>query len=216
MKQRGIEELRELLKEDRSSSHARYPQQAVYALNDDRVAQAIDQRLQDQRTLTDIKSLGFSFLTGLNRIYFEFSPARGIGLKLDAVLVFLNSACNVVAIVDPFDPDQPNPDLPALPARGGQPFMVAEEESDQPFVLARPSEAQNLKFAKEALYPLEVRSRRFLEKLAPNLLDGQQEASGSGTSSGMSTHTCQVEILTMKGIECYAPDSSVDGLNEDT
>ncbi len=150
----GIEVLRDLLKKDRLSRHRRYPDQAIHALRNDDVVKAIERRLGGGHTLSAIRDRGYSFLSGLVQISFEFTSRGGIGLSADAILVITNPACEVVGLVDPFDPAQPNTLLPALPPHG-----------DTPFVLAQPSCADEVLQDATNLYPSEVRCREFFEKI---------------------------------------------------
>lgn len=149
-----ISELASILKRDSSSPDPKYPVQAVRALEDERVAKALQQRLENGGSLTGINSLGYNFFTGLNHISFHFTLPGVHGLKPDAVLVILDADCRVIGLVDPFDIAQPNRFIPPLPSRG-----------EQPFVLARPSCTDSLTFEQEELYPSEVRSREFFERL---------------------------------------------------
>lgn len=146
----------EALKGDWQGTFRKLPDQTVFALQDDRVLAAIEQRFAAEISLKDVRSLEYDFYTGLHQLVFDFAPqaaALGIG-GADALLVILDSTCQVVALVDPFDPMQPNKFVPPLP-----------QESAQPFVLDRPSMSKKVTFSDEALYPLQVRSRAFFERL---------------------------------------------------
>jgi hypothetical protein len=150
-----ITELTNLLENDQASSHPKYPVQALLALNDERVARMVVEYLQNNNTLLNISSLGYSFYTGLIPISFEFMRLGGIGLRPAAFLVLLNHKCEVVGIVNPFDPVQPNPKLPSLPKTG-----------EQPFALSRPSNAEHTIVSSEQLYPREVRNKEFFQRLS--------------------------------------------------
>lgn len=149
-----LESLRAVLHEDRKTPHRKFPDLAVHAIEEDRVAAAIEKRLGAKSGLTNIRQLDYNFHSGLHYIVFEFSPLTESPGKATALLVLLTGDCKVVGVVDPFDPVQPNKFVPPLPSEG-----------DQPFVLDRPSGAKQVKFSDEALYPLQVRSREFLERL---------------------------------------------------
>ena len=151
-----IEELRTHLKNDWKGSYRKYPEQAIFALGDARVTKAIEKRFEKNGTIKEIRSLEYDFFTGLNKICFEFTPTAGsLGLPSpDAFLVLLDSNCNTVAILDPFDPDQPNQFIPPLP-----------KEGEQPFVLSRPSRIEELIFKDQDMHSVQIRSREFFQRL---------------------------------------------------
>lgn len=132
---------------------------------------AIQERIDNGLTLSNIKTLGLDALTGMIRFYFEFSKSTGgINLSPDNVLVLMNHLGEVVGVVAPFDPDHPNPLAP--------PFG---EVADKPFALARPSVTERIKVTAEDLKPREVRTRRFLS----NIQDaGGVEEQGPQTPGG--------------------------------
>jgi hypothetical protein len=169
-----IEELRTHLKNDWKGNYTKYPDQAIFALADSRVTEAIEKRFEKNGTIKEIKSLEYDFYSGFNRIYFEFTPATGsIGLPSpDAFLVIMDSNCRVVGILDPFDPVQPNPLIPPLPPK----------EGEQPFVLSRPSRAEELTFDDKEIHALQVRSREFYERLTSERK--KQECFGMTKSTG--------------------------------
>lgn len=152
-----IEELRTILKKDWKGLHRKYPDQAAFALSDERVTKAIEKRFENNGTIKEIRSLQYDFFTGLNRICFEFTPTTGsVGLPSpDAFLVIMDSNCKVVSMIDPFDPVQPNSFVPPLPPK----------EGEQPFVLSRPSRTEDLVFKDQEIHAVQVRSREFFERL---------------------------------------------------
>jgi hypothetical protein len=144
------------LQEDWKGPYRKFPDQTIYALEDGRVVAAIEKRFAAQAGIQDVRQLDYDFYTGLHHLVFDFAPgmgSAGAGVA-DALLVILDSDCKVVAVVDPFDPVQPNKFVPPLP-----------KESEQPFVLDRPSASKQVAFGSEALYPAQVRSRAFFERL---------------------------------------------------
>ena len=145
-----------LLKDDWKTLNRKYPDQALFGLGDNRVTAAIEKRFDDKASLKNIRSLPYSFESGLNSIYFEFSSdAKGAGaIPTDAFLVLMDGSCKVVAIVDPFDPDRPNAFTP-------QSF----KQGEQPFVLARPSVTNELAFSDRDLLSVRMRSREFFVKI---------------------------------------------------
>jgi hypothetical protein len=152
-----IEELRTLLKEDWKGLHRKYPDQAIFALEDTRVTDAIEKRFEKNGTIKEIRSMNYDFYTGLNSICFEFTPISGsVGLPSpDAFLIIMDNNSKIIGMRDPFDPAQPNPFIPPLP-----------KEGEQPFVLSRPSNIEDLIFRDQELYAVQVRSREFFDKLA--------------------------------------------------
>jgi hypothetical protein len=168
-----IQELLRALAKDWEGLYRRYPDQAIFALNDNRVIEALDKRFREASNLQDIKSLPYDFQTGLNCVYFEFSHASGrIELPSSrSFLVVMGGNCDVVGVIDPFDPDKPNPFMPTLPKVG-----------DQPFVLARPSVTDSLSFSDQELQSNRTRTREYFRRLA--------EEGGAGIGPG------DVEIYT--------------------
>jgi hypothetical protein len=77
-------------------------------------------------------------------------------------------------MVNPFDPMQPNPDLPTLPQMGAQPFA-----------LSRPSAAERTLVSPEQLFPQEARSRAYFQKMAlPFAVTPFLEKSDGGSDDG--------------------------------
>lgn len=151
-----LRELFALLEKDRKSLYRKYPDQAIFTLADPQVTAAIAKRFEQNVSIKNIQSLDYDFVTGLNRLYFEFAlTSRNTVLpSRDAFLTVVDANCKVLSIIDPFDPDQPNPFLPQLP-----------KEGEQPFVLSRRSITEDAIFSEQELYPLQVRSREFFQKL---------------------------------------------------
>jgi hypothetical protein len=172
MKSDQRHELTETLKKDRKSPHPKYPHQAVHALADERVAKALDSRFKDSRPLVEIGSLPYSFSTGLVPIFFRFAHPAGIAVPADAVLVIMDHNCKVVGLVDPFDPEQPNPLMPPLQPSG-----------ELPFALARPSAATQL-VVREGEWTLkQERARQFLLRIGRGEGGGNCAAGAIDTSS---------------------------------
>jgi hypothetical protein len=204
-----IEELGDLLKHDMSLPHPKFPKQSFFALKDERVAKPIRHRLENGRTLTAVNILEYDFFGGLNRIYFEFAPPQPLGIKPSAILVVMDGACNVVGVVEPFDPAQPNPVLPTLPEKSEQ----ASGRGELPFVLVRPSDSKNLPFTEVDLYMLQVRYRHFFRQIGGGGLGG-----GLGGLTG-----CDSPASTLSGVVILAvpqnydePVVVTDTVNDDT
>lgn len=171
-----IKELRTLLENDWKGRYRKYPDQALFALADERVTKAIEKRFEKNGTIKEIKSLDYDFYAGFNRICFEFMPTTGsTGLPSpDAILVIMDSSCKIVGIHDPFDPVQPNRFIPPLPPKVGE----------QPFVLSRRSKAEDLTFNDEEMTAVQVRGREFFERLASGSDREFFERPASGSDRG--------------------------------
>jgi hypothetical protein len=204
-----IEELGDLLKNDMSLPHPKFPKQSFFALKDERVAKPIRHRLENGGTLTAVKILEYDFFGGLNRIYFEFAPLQPLGIKPSAILVVMDGACKVVGVVEPFDPAQPNPVLPSLPEKSEQ----ASGRGELPFVLARPSDSKNLPFTEVDLYMLQVRNRHFLRQIGGGGLGG-----GLGGLTGCDSPASTLSSIIILAVpENYdEPVVVTDTVNDDT
>jgi len=151
-----LQDLIGLIKRDWEGACRKYPDQTAFALHDDRVLAALEQRFAAEIGVRAIRPLNYEFCTGLHYLVFDFAP-RGASLIPDATasfLTILDGTGKVIAVVDPFDPVQPNKFVPPLPSEG-----------EQPFVLDRPTESRHVRFSDEAMYPIQVRSRAFFERL---------------------------------------------------
>jgi hypothetical protein len=147
----ALEELTDLLQRDRSSRSPKYPDQALYAVRDSLVAEAVERRFKTDEAIVRIRSLGCHRSSGLLHTVFEFTTAGAIALAPNAMLVITDGQCKVVAIVDPFDPEQPNPLLPAI--SGALPLALSQPADDE------------VEFSEEDLQPREARTRAYLQKL---------------------------------------------------
>lgn len=210
MKHDLIKELGDLLKNDMSLPHPKFPKQSFYALRDERVIKPIRNRLENGGTLTAIKILEYDFFSGLNRIYFEFAPPQPLGIKPSAILVVMDGACNVVGVVEPFDPKQPNPVLPALPETSEQ----ASGRGELPFVLARPSNSKDLPFTEVDLYTLQVRNQHFFRQLGGGGLGGGHLGGLTDCDSPASTLTSLIILAVPENYD--EPVVQVDTMNDDT
>jgi hypothetical protein len=147
-------DLTQLLEQDRGTPHPKYPEQALYALRDKVVAEAVERRFKGKESLVVIRSLGCHRASGLLHTVFEFSKAGAVALAPNALLVITDSRCRLVGMVDPFDAQQPNPLLPALSGAG-----------ELPLALAQPSDADEPIFSPEDLRPREQRTRAYLQNM---------------------------------------------------
>ena len=204
-----IVELGDLLKNDMSLPHPKFPKQSFFALKDERVANLIRHRLQNGGSLTAVKILEYDFFGGLNRICFEFAPLQPLGIKPGAILVVMDGACNVVGVVEPFDPAQPNPVLPPLPDKSEQ----ASARGELPFVLARPSDSKNVPFTEVDLYMLQVRNSRFFRQIGGGGLGG-----GLGGLTGCDSPASTLSSIIILAVpENYdEPVVVTDTMNDDT
>jgi hypothetical protein len=151
------------IKDEWKDAYRKSPDLTIFALHDDGVVAAIEKRFADRARLTQIRQLEYNFQTGLHSLVFEFIPGLANLGKLgsDAVLVVLDGNGRVIAVVDPFDPVQPNTFVPPLP-----------DKSEQPFVFDRPYEGDRVRPSDEEMFPMQVRSRAFMARLnvAPDVI----------------------------------------------
>jgi hypothetical protein len=174
-----VNELHTLLKNDWKGRHRKYPDQAIFAINDARVANALEKRFEKNGVIKQIRSLHYDFFNGLNNLYFEFMAITGSTgpPSRDAFLVLMDGDCNVVGLRDPFDPGQPNTNIPPLP-----------NEGELPFVLYQPSESENLVFSEQEMFPEQVRSREFFKRLTADRSEWPPEGA-TETQCTYWTHT---------------------------
>jgi hypothetical protein len=153
---RHLEALVQSIKDEWKGSYRKSPDSTIFALQDDRVTAAIEKRFANQASITNIRQIEYDFHTGLHNLVFEFMTGVGNLGKLgsDAFLVVLNGDGKVVAVVDPFAPEQPNKFVPPLPT-----------ESEQPFVFDRSYVGDKISFTQEEMFPMQVRSREFMARL---------------------------------------------------
>jgi hypothetical protein len=148
----AIDDIIAALKEDAQAPFPKYPSQALPALRNGAVVERLSRRLDAGTKLRGVRALDYDFQTGLNRLCcFEFEAPLGRGKD---TLVLLDHNCDLVGIVDPFDPDQPNRMIPPLSTIGGA----------MPFILERPSASRDLPFNEEDLAPQDSRARAFMAR----------------------------------------------------
>jgi hypothetical protein len=142
--------------DDWKGTFRQFPDQTAMALQDDNVLEALEKRFAAEANLRTVRALNYDFYSGLHNLIFEFAPGAATldPSSADAFLTIMDAKGKVIAVVDPFDSRQPNKFVPPLP-----------EVSEQPFVLERPSVAQGVRLSAEQLYPAQVRSRAFFERL---------------------------------------------------
>jgi hypothetical protein len=191
MSETAITELLEALKTDRKSKIRRFPDQALHAIEDNKIASRIKERFTEGRTLIGINSLEYSASTGVISIYFEFSRQGSVALKRDTILVILNAEMGVIGFIDPFDPDQPNPH--GLKAK-------------RPFVLERPSCTSTMSFSPEEMLPRTSARRTYMRSIpvyfpvgGPGDYGGGEDGGGGSDST---TCTYSSDVSTIVGQEC--------------
>ena len=184
-----ISSLIETLEGDRASPHPRYPDQAAPALRDARVVKALESRFGRNQTLTGITPQGYNFFTGLISICFEFTPHGAIGLAADGVLVVMNKDCRVIAVVESFNPVQPNTFFPPLRRWG-----------DEPFVIAQLSACETIVHHDRDLQPREERCRQLFEEIGLPPGVHQMPIGGRGPVGDGDQTVCQYATSGMCGI----------------
>ena len=147
-----LRDLFQFLEKDLASPSPRFPDQAIYALGDVRVTQALGKRFEHDAGLEKITRLPYSMETGLIAVSFEFARG-GSGLPAtDAFLVIMDGNCKVAGVIDPFDPAQPNGFMPSLPREGAQPFVLSRS-------------SPQVTFAEDELLLVRSRRRAYFQKL---------------------------------------------------
>jgi len=185
MEANEISSLVDLIEKDFNSRFPKYPAQTRFILNDKNALSTLSSRFEKKQYLLSIKALPYNFTTGLNFTCFEFSPLDNKSIGNDSFLVITNGDCKVISIIDPFNLKQPNDWVPPLPDKQDN---VAE--SDNLFVLARPSVVDNLKISLEDYYPMEIRSKAFFARLGGRVgIFGRNEF-GVGDGSGGIVTSC--------------------------
>jgi hypothetical protein len=151
-----VEAFIQSVKDEWKGAFRKFPDLTILALQDERVIGAIEKRFKDQAGITNVRQLDYDFYTGLHNIVFEFSPRLAdLGTRgANAFMAVLDCNGKVIALIDPFDPVQPNVFVPPLP-----------QESEQPFVLHCPSVSADLTFSEQDMYPVQVRNRAFFERI---------------------------------------------------
>lgn len=159
-KSKHLDAFIQTVKDEFKGAYRKYPELTILAVNNAGVAAAIEKRFEDGAAIINVRQLEYDFFTGLHNLVFEFAAGiKDLGAKgSNAFLAILDADGGLVGLLDPFEPAQPNNHVPPVPAAGGS-------ETDQPFVLARPSRSQEITFSEEDLMPAQVRSRAFLERL---------------------------------------------------
>jgi hypothetical protein len=71
---RQLEQFINLIKRDWEGTHRKYPDQTAFALHDDRVLAALEQRFAAEIGVRAIRQLSYDFYTGLHYLVFDFAP----------------------------------------------------------------------------------------------------------------------------------------------
>ena len=150
-----IAELLTILEEDARSPRPRFPSQALLALRDDRVIDAIIARLDQGQTLGDVRPLPRHEPSQLLFVCFYFSTSEPLAAWRRALLVVLSGTAGVIGIVDPFEPVRP-----ISPTR-----VSAVPSSAVPFVVARPSATESARYMPEDLQPGLDRTQAYLAEI---------------------------------------------------
>ena len=146
----------QLIKDDWDGRFRKYPDQTSFALQDRRVLAAIEKRFGEEMGIKAVRLLDYDFRSGLHHLVFDFASdaPRLFPGSPSSILAIIDGRGNVVGVVDPFDPVQPNRFVPPLP-----------QESEQPFVLDRPSASANVRVSEQDMVPVQVRSQSFFQRL---------------------------------------------------
>jgi len=186
-----LEDFIRYIKDEWKGTFRRSPDLTIFALKDEQVCAAIEKRFREEAGITAVRQLDYDFYTGLHNLVFEFSPrSTDLARGRNAFLAILDSNGKLIALIDPFDPEQPNKFVPPLP-----------KESEQPFVLARPSATAEVSFSEQDMYPLQVRSQTFFERMA-----GPGTPVEAYTKSPYTTRTPSDYWTDYNNDDCKVPD----------
>lgn len=152
-KSQHLQSLIQSVKDQWKGTFRKFPDLTVLVLQDDTVCAAIEKRFGLGAGISNVRQLDYDFYTGLHHLVFEFGPSpANLAAASNAFMVIADSYGKLIALVDPFDPVQPNKFVPPLP-----------QESEQPFVLAQPS--SEVTVTDQDMYPVQVRSRSFFNRI---------------------------------------------------
>jgi len=160
-----MKELVELLQADRKTRSPRYPVQALPALRDSQVTKILEGHLAAGARLVNIRALPYEATLGLIPVVFELEPSGGVVLRRPSVLTLVDGSGHVTAVIDGFDPAQPNPYYvpPDLP--GAQPFVFLDE-----------SAADTMSFSEADLMPGWNRTHEYVRSSVPAFSLGQSSS----------------------------------------
>jgi hypothetical protein len=211
-----VPELLAALEADAATAFPRFPAQAQLALRNERVVEAVNARGDRGQTVTDVRPLPYHAPSGLLFVVFDFAPAAMLAQGREAMLVVLTGSAEVVAILDPFDPRQPNP---AMPPQRQDPSTDAA----LPFALARPSATETVRFSSEELAPVEMRTSAFLQRVGVGGVGGVAGGLGGGVFATDGTTRTQISTQTVYHHGGWTPgpftwveyDEKVDDIMDD-
>lgn len=181
----------EVLQADRKARSPRYPAQALPAARDPQVAAALERHLAAGARLVDVRALPYEATLGLIPIVFELDPPGGVALRRPSVLALVDGRGRAAAVVDGFDPAQPNP------------HHAPPDLSDaQPFALLDGPAADAMRFSQADLAPAWSRTRAYVRSAAPAFPLGRGAGDeGEDTFCSQSTirSTALMAIPTISG-----------------
>lgn len=176
------------LQADRKSRSPRYPVQALPAVRDPRVAEVLERHLAAGARLVGIRALPYEATLGLIPVVFELEPSGGVVLGQPSVLTLVDGRGHVAALIDGFDPTQPNPHYTPPNPPGAQPFVLQEE-----------SAADAMQFSEADLAPAWNRTREYIRSAAPAFpagRDGGDEETFCTQSTLRSTALTSIPTLS--------------------
>jgi hypothetical protein len=212
-----MKEVVELLQADRKASSPRYPTQALPAVLDARVAEALGLHLAAGARLVDVRALPYQATLGLIPIVFELEPSGRVALRRSSVLVLMDGRSEVVAVNDDFDVDRPNPSHAPAGSVGAQPFTLLDE-----------SAASTMSFTNAELGPVWERTSTFLRGAVPTFRGGAGGGDRVDTFCPENTvvGTSLMAVATVSGGLFFTyvddhrtlvqPDNSVDMVTDDS
>lgn len=229
MNQDRIEDLINTIKKHRKEGLLDYPEQAIFALKNEKIASIVDSRFENGNILIDIRSFGFDTTTGLNRIYFLFAPPKSLISSHDSILVLLDYDCNIIGILDPFD--HVNPDKTPLDS-------LPSKKPSSPFVVYQHSNSTTKQYTFEEIAAIDESAKKYMSEIshsgpvslpegllisnisarpAIGLSDGQGGVfTGCPTKTQWPTRTCR-QVTGIFASDCIGYDTAttVDQTSDD-
>lgn len=178
----------EIIKRLQADSKLKYPKHSPNAhilANQPQVRACLEKLMEKKKfKLKRVAEIEYHFKTGLAFTCFEFDENNPLE-ELSDFLVVSDGNCQVVAVVENFDKEQPNPhvpplpDLPKLPADGAVPFAAA-----------RPSFSGKLEVTPERKYALQIRVEEFFSQLQLNVEGNDSETTCTYETDRGSQRVC--------------------------
>lgn len=176
MEEHALDEVRKALEEDAAHRNHRYPEQARVVLRDPRVVEVLSRHVSTGARILNIRALPYQATLGLIPVAFDMDPGPTVMLRRPSVLVLVDGLGKVAAIIDGYDPDNPNPNY-------------VSSRAEQPFVLVEESAAEGMAFTEEDLSPGWDRTRSYMRRNVPS------SRPTAGTRNGSADSLCSESTI---------------------